>query len=303
MIADDRRVVADAGRDTEAAAVEVHEGDSPVILGFPHTGTGLPRAVREALNERGRELTDTDWHVEQLYAGLLPGATTVRARFHRYLVDANRDPDGTSLYPGQATTGLVPLTDFDGHAIWHERHLPDEAEVRARVLAWHAPYHRALSREIERVRRRHGVAILHDCHSIRSHVPRLFDGRLPDLNIGTDGGSTCDARVERTVVDAVERSSSLSSVLNGRFRGGWTTRRYGRPASGVHAIQMETAQSAYLVAEEAPWTYDEARASTPRAALADALAALERLAPRLAAGARERGLDLPSLSSSGDQQG
>ena len=289
MISDDQRIVDAAGRDTEGAAVEVREGDSPVILGLPHTGTGLPNAVREALNERGLELADTDWHVERLYAGLLPGASTVRARFHRYLVDANRDPDGTSLYPGQATTGLVPLTDFDGHAIWREGHLPDEAEVRARVLAWHAPYHRALSRQIERVRRRHGVAILHDCHSIRSRVPRLFDGCLPDLNVGTDGGTTCDARVERAVVEAAGRAPSLSSVLNGRFRGGWTTRRYGRPASGVHAIQMETAQSAYLMAEEAPWTYDDERAERLRATLADALGALEALAPRLAGEVRGDG--------------
>ena len=280
MIDDDDRIVRGAGVDTEDAAVEVRPGDSPVVLGLPHTGAGLPDAVRAALNGRGLELADTDWHVERLYADLLPGATTVRARFHRYVVDANRDPDGSSLYPGRATTDLIPVTDFDGEPIWHVGREPDDAATRSLVRAWHAPYHRALAREIDRVRERHGVAILYDCHSIRSVVPRLFDGRLPDLNVGTDGGATCDARVEAAVVGAA-RASGLSWVLNGRFRGGWTVRRHGRPADGVHAVQMELAQSSYLVAERAPWTYDGARAAGLRDTLGRALAALEALAPRL----------------------
>ncbi len=280
MIDDDDRIVRGSGDDTSEAAVEVRAGDSPVVLGLPHTGTGLPDAVRAALNARGRELVDTDWHVERLYADLLPGATTVRARFHRYAIDANRDPEGSSLYPGRATTDLIPLTDFDGEPIWCEGHEPDAGRVGSRVRAWHAPYHRALAREIERTHERHGIAILYDCHSIRSSVPRLFEGRLPDLNVGTDGGATCDPLVEAAVV-AAATDSGLTWVLNGRFRGGWTVRRYGRPADGVHAIQMELAQSTYLVAEAAPWTYDEARADRLRDTLARALAALEALAPRL----------------------
>ena len=280
MIDDDDRIVRGAGADTEDAAVEVRPGDSPVVLGLPHTGTGLPEAVRAALNGRGLELADTDWHVERLYADLLPGATTVRARFHRYVVDANRDPDGSSLYPGQATTDLIPVTDFDGRPIWHAGREPDDERTRSLVRDWHAPYHRALAREIDRVRDRHGVAILYDCHSIRSGVPRLFEGRLPDLNVGTDGGATCDARVEAAVVGAA-RASGLTWVLNGRFRGGWTVRRHGRPADGVHAIQMELAQSSHLVAERAPWTYDGARAAALRGTLGRALAALEGLAPHL----------------------
>ena len=258
--------------------VEVEQGDSPVILGLPHTGTWLPDDILARLNERGRTLADTDWHIHQLYAGLLPGATTVRATFHRYVIDANRGPEDESLYPGQNTTGLVPFTDFDGQPIWTEE--PSPEDVAGRLARFHAPYHAALSAEIERVRAKHGVAILYDCHSIRSRIPWLFDGVLPDLNIGTDGGRTCAPEVEAAVVRAAE-GSGRSFVLNGRFRGGWTTRHYGRPEDGIHAVQMELAQSSHLTEEIPPFRLDAARADALRPVLAAALSELAALAPTL----------------------
>ena len=256
-------------------AVEVIRGDGPVVLGLPHTGTDLPDEVRADLNDRGRELADTDWHIERLYDGLLPGATTVRATFHRYVIDANRAPSDESLYPGQNTTGLVPLTDFDGEPIWTRA--PGPEEIAHRRDAFHAPYHAALAAELERVKARHGVAILYDCHSIRSRIPFLFDGTLPDFNVGTDGGRTCAPEVEAAVFDGC----GPSRVLNGRFKGGWTTRHYGRPAMGVHAIQMELAQSLYLSAEAPPWSYDPDRAEPVRRRLAAILHRLADLAPTL----------------------
>lgn len=263
-----------------APPVEVRRGDGPVVLGLPHTGTHLPADVAADLNARGRALADTDWHVERLYDGLLPGATTVRATVHRYAIDANRDPAGASLYPGQNTTGLVPETDFDGAPIWTRP--PDAAEIDRRRAAFHAPYHAALAAEVARVRARHGVAILHDCHSIRSRIPFLFDGRLPDFNIGTNGGTTCDPRVRAAVEAVCAAAPGYTSVTDGRFRGGWTTRHYGRPADGVHAIQMELAQSTYLAAESPPWDYDAAKAQRLRRVLRDILGALADLAPKLA---------------------
>lgn len=259
--------------------VQVQRGDSPVILGLPHTGTWLPDAIHTALNERGRVLADTDWHVERLYDGLLPGATTVRATFHRYVIDANRGPEDESLYPGQNTTGLVPLTDFDGLPIWDTP--PDAADVAARLAAYHAPYHAALQAEVARVRAAHGVAILFDCHSIRSVIPFLFDGVLPDFSIGTAGGKSCDPRIEAATLRLCQ-ASGRSTVLNGRFKGGWTTRHYGNPAAGVHAIQMELAQSSHLATEHPPFAYEADRAAGLRATLAGLLAALADLAPALA---------------------
>ena len=256
--------------------VEMVKGDGPVILAMPHTGTWLPDNVRANLNARGKELADTDWHIDQLYDGLLPGATIVRATFHRYLIDANRDPLGASLYPGQNTTGLVPLTDFDGEPIWIDP--PDEAEIAARREAFHAPYHDALAGEMARVRAAHGCAVLYDCHSIRSRIPFLFEGLLPDFNIGTNDGATCAPEIEATAHRICSAADGFATVLNGRFKGGWTTRHYGRPREGWHAIQMELSQRTYLAAEAAPWTYAPDKAEPVRAVFRTLLAALDRFA-------------------------
>jgi N-formylglutamate deformylase len=260
---------------------EVVAGDGPVVLGLPHTGTWLPDDVRARLNGTGQGLADTDWHVHELYAGLLPGATTVRATFHRYLIDANRAPDDASLYPGQNTTGLCPTTDFDGRPIWRAGAAPGPAEVAERLAAFHAPYHAALAAEIARVQALHGVAILYDCHSIRSRIPFLFDGTLPDFNLGTADGASCAPAVEAAALAICRAATGHGYVANGRFKGGWTTRHYGRPEDGVHAIQMELAQSTYLAAEEPPWTLDPDRVAEMRQHLGALLATLAALAPEL----------------------
>lgn len=261
--------------------VETRRGASPVILAFPHTGTEVPPDIAARLNPEGATLRDTDWHIHRLYDGLLADATTVRATFHRYCIDANRDPAGTSLYPGQNTTGLVPTTNFDGAPIWHAGQGPSEADVAERVRRFHAPYHVALAAEIERVKALHGVAILYDCHSIRSTIPFLFEGRLPDFNIGTDGGQTCDPAIERIAGETCGAAEGYSSILNGRFRGGWTTRHYGRPAAGVHAIQMELAQATHLASEAPPFDLDPKRARPLRAVLQTLLSRIEAAAPSL----------------------
>lgn len=262
--------------------VEVVRGTGPLVLGLPHTGTWMPPAVLERLNDTGRLLADTDWSIDRLYAGLLPGVTTVRATFHRYLIDANRGPDDASLYPGRNTTGLCPLTDFEGTPIWREGEEPGADEVAERLAGFHAPYHAALADEIARVRAAHGVAILFDCHSIRSEIPFLFEGTLPDFNIGTSHGTTCAPVVEAAVLAICRAADGYTYVDNGRFTGGWTTRHYGRPDEGVHALQMELAQSTYI--EEAPpWTWLPERADRMREHLAAILANLEELAPTLVA--------------------
>ena len=277
--------------------VEVKRGDSPVILGFPHTGTELPATIRERLNENGRLLADTDWHLHTLYAGLLPDATTVRATFHRYVIDANRDPTGTSLYPGQNTTGLVPSTDFDGKPIWRAGQEPTGDEVAARLATFHGPYHAALSTEIARVKAIHGAVVLYDCHSIRSRIPFLFEGTLPDFNVGTgaprtvpqkhqprllkemgrwDYPGTCCEAVEADVRETIRAAAGYTSVVNGRFKGGWTTRHYGQPEQeNVHAIQMELAQSTYLTTEAPPFAYDAKKAEAVRAHLKTILIRLD----------------------------
>jgi formiminoglutamase len=263
------------------AVFETHQGISPVILAFPHTGTDVPAAIWERLNDNGRLLADTDWHIHKLYDGLLPDVTTVRATFHRYVIDANRDPAGISLYPGQNTTGLIPQTDFDGKAIWKDRQAPTGADIALRLAGFHAPYHAALAAEIARVKAIHGVAIVYDCHSIRSLIPFLFEGRLPDFNVGTDMGRTCARAIETATYDICAKADGYTSILNGRFKGGWTVRNYGRPDTGVHAIQMELAQISHLASEAPPFAYDEDKAARLRVHLKDILHRIAALAATL----------------------
>ncbi len=261
-------------------AVEQITGNGTVILGQPHGGTYVPEDVHEKLNDLGRGLSDTDWHIGRLYDGLADDLTIVRATVHRFVIDANRDPSGASLYPGQNTTGLCPTTDFDGRPIWQDGMEPDAEEVERRRKEFHAPYHQALEAEIARVKSLHGFAILYDCHSIRSDIPFLFESRLPVFNTGTNGGTTCASIIERTVAQASQEAEPSSHVLNGRFKGGWTTRYYGQPDQGVHAIQMELAQRSYMT-EHPPWNYDAARADHIRPHLRTILERLNGLDPSL----------------------
>ncbi|WP_288804715.1 N-formylglutamate deformylase [uncultured Novosphingobium sp.] len=236
----------------------LHRGEAPLIVAFPHVGTDLadvgPLFRSEWLARR-----DADWWVDELYAfARALGATTIAARVSRSVIDLNRDPSGASLYPGQATTELCPTTTFDGEPLY-KGDTPDEAEIARRRTLWFDPYHGALRSEIARLHALHGKVVVYDAHSIRSNVPRLFDGELPQFNIGTNLGQTCDPALSAAVVD-VCKASGFSHVLDGRFRGGWTTRHYGEPASGVHAIQMELAIRGYMDEPEAP---DEANWPLP----------------------------------------
>lgn len=224
----------------------VERREAPLILSFPHTGTEIPPDIEADLASGWRARKDTDWWVDRLYAfarGL--GATFVHTAVSRTVIDVNRDPTGLSLYPGQNTTELVPTTTFDGEPLWAPGRKPDPTEIERRTHAYHAPYHVALAGEISRLRSRHATVVLYDCHAIRSVVPRLFPGELPVLNIGTNGGAACDIDLAEPIA-AIACASRYSSVIDGRFKGGYITRRYGCPQDGVHAVQMEIACRGYL---------------------------------------------------------
>lgn len=226
---------------------ELAQADGPLIFSVPHAGTDLPPDIAARLTDHARTLPDTDWHVEQLY-DFAPAleATVIRANVSRYVIDLNRPPEDVSLYPGQATTGLCPPIEFDGTPIYRDGTEVKADEVALRRETYWRPYHEALAREIARAKKRHGYALLFDCHSIASRVPRLFDGVLPDLNLGTVKGESCApglaARIAR-----VMQESGLTHVVNGRFIGGHITRHFGRPADHVHAVQMEKGQDCHLM--------------------------------------------------------
>ena len=246
--------------------ISITRGDLPLVLAQPHSGTWMPDSIHRRLNSLGHQISDTDWHVPRLYAGLLDNVTTVTTPVHRYVVDANRNPSDESLYPGQNTTGLCPLTTFDGESIYLEGQQPSKDETENRQRQFHQPYHDAIQQELERVRQKHGYAILYDCHSIRSVVPYLFEDVLPDFNIGTNNGVTCAKELALAVEKTCHSASQYKTVSNARFKGGWTTRHYGQPDKGYHAIQMELAQSTYML-EKAPWTYLDNQASLLRPVL------------------------------------
>lgn len=238
--------------------ITVRPGQSPLLLSVPHAGTDIPVDMEDRLVSRELAISDADWHMDRVYAFASEfDATVIRTSISRTVIDVNRDPSGASLYPGQATTDLVPTLTFDGVPLYKAGQEPDPNEVARRRAAYFDPYHAALRNELTRLRALHPRVVLFDCHSIRSVAPRLFEGELPVFNIGTNNG----ASAEPALTELIRRlcaESGETLVVNGRFRGGWITRRYGQPSEGVHAVQMELAQRIYMD-EKRPGSFEPAR--------------------------------------------
>jgi N-formylglutamate deformylase len=250
----------------------VERRDSPLIVSIPHAGVDLA-GFEPAFVDPWLARKDADWRLDELYDFLDSlGATVVRTSVSRSIIDVNRDPSGASLYPGQATTELCPTTTFDGEPLYHAGQAPEAADIDTRRRLYFDPYHAALSDEIARLRQTFKRVALFDAHSIHSRIPRLFDGELPLFNLGTNSGKSCSPAM-REAVSAILRSLGQSMVVDGRFKGGWITRVYGKPGRGVEALQLELACRAYMQEPERPapdsWPapIDEARARSTRATL------------------------------------
>jgi N-formylglutamate amidohydrolase len=243
--------------------------DSPVLISIPHAGLEVPTEILSRFTPEARLLADTDWHVDRLY-DFAPamGCSMLTARYSRYVIDLNRPPDDANLYPGRDTTGLVPVDTFAGQPIYIDDMTPDMAETFGRIDGFWRPYHDKIAQALDAIRARHGYAILWEAHSIRSQVPRLFDGRLPDLSFGTVGGRACAESLADIVTTAASHPSgaAYSQTRDGRFKGGYNTRHYGRPKDNIHAIQLEIAQATYMD-ERPPFPFDEPKADQLRASL------------------------------------
>ena len=225
----------------------LHRGTAPLLISLPHDGTAVPADIAVRLTDSARRVPDTDWHVSKLYDFARElGASMIVPEYSRYVIDLNRPEDDVSLYPGQNTTGLCPHVQFSGEPVYLEGQGPDETEVASRIERYWRPYHLALAGELQRIHARHGRAGLWEGHSIRSVVPFLFEGRLPDLNLGTAGGVSCSHGLQRRLVNVLEGQSDYSFAVNGRFKGGYITRHYGEPANGIDAVQLELAQINYM---------------------------------------------------------
>ena len=246
---------------TPDATYTLSLGTLPILISIPHLGTELPAELAAQMNPEAALLQDTDWHLDQLYAfAHHMGASVLQAKVSRYAIDLNRPPSGESLYPGQITTGLCPAHTFHGEPLYPQGAEPDATEQARRLETYWKPYHGALEQEIARLKALHGAVLLWDAHSIASVLPRLFEGKLPDLNLGTNSGQSCAPAIIDSVA-AVAAASRFSHVVNGRFKGGYITRHYGRPGQHVHGLQLEMSQALYMD-EAAPFDYLECRAAS-----------------------------------------
>lgn len=248
-------------------------GRVPLLISMPHPGLNLTPVVRGGLVDEAVSLPDTDWHIPRLYDFAHDlGASTLAAEYSRFVIDLNRPSDDTPLYAG-ATTGLYPSTLFEGDPLFKEGQLPSKEERATYLEQIWTPYHDTLRNELERLREEFGYALLFDAHSIRGHIPHLFDGRLPDFNLGTFNGASCDPELEKRVEAVCAGAKSYSHVLNGRFKGGHITRHYGNPAEHIHAVQLELAQSTYME-EFVPFHYRTDLADPTRTVLKQLLESL-----------------------------
>jgi N-formylglutamate deformylase len=242
--------------------VELKKGSVPLLVSIPHCGTGLPEDILSSMTPAALELADTDWHVDRLYDFALSlGASVLKPAYSRYLIDLNRPADNSNLYPGANSTGLCPTSDFAERPLYHPGAEPGEAEIDRRLHNFWQPYHDQLQAELKRLRETHGIALLFEAHSIRSVVPRLFEGKLPDLNVGSADGCSCSRSLLDRIESLLESQIAYSYVVDGRFKGGYITRAYGAPDAGVHAVQMELSQSLYMQ-EQLPFEYLPAKAET-----------------------------------------
>jgi N-formylglutamate deformylase len=259
----------------------LNRGTAPLLVSMPHTGTDIPEDLRGDYVARALAAEDTDWHLPRLY-NCLPalGASVLRPRYSRYVIDLNRPPDDTPMYPGASNTELCPTRFFSGEPLYLPGREPGPVERQRRLAIYWEPYHRMLREELDRIKADYGYVLLWDAHSIRSEIPWLFEGVLPDLNIGTADGCSADPAIAQAVAQAASRYGDVSHVVDGRFKGGFITRHYGNPAEHVHAIQLEMCQSLYM-GENSPFRYNDALAQGVQPVIRDmmsaALAACEAL--------------------------
>ncbi len=226
---------------------DFHQGNTPLLISIPHGGTDCPPQIYGRLTDNARKFPDTDWHVARLYNFAKDiGASIIEAKYSRYVVDLNRPPNGAQLYPGQRETSICPLTDFAGTALYKENQSPQAHEISERITEYWQPYHQKIQSALNDAKQQFGYTVLWDAHSIHSTIPGLFDGKLPDFNLGTADGSACPQTIANALQQIAQTSQIFSSVLNGRFKGGHITRHYGRPAERVIAVQLELAQCCYM---------------------------------------------------------
>lgn len=246
--------------------IEVTQGSLPIVLGIPHSGTDLPDDIADRLNETGLEMAETDWHIDRLYNGLGMDFSVVRTSVHRYVLDVDHPPASPEPFPWLNASGLFPLTDRNGSAIYRENAAPDPSEMAQWIERFHLPYHAAISRELARVKAKHGIALLFDCHSIRSSYPQKDASKYPDFNIWTNLSKSCAPSMERSIYTRCRSAQTFETILSAGTNGGWSVLKHGRPARNTHAMRLELAQRSYMD-EAPPWHWRPDKAERMRSVL------------------------------------
>jgi N-formylglutamate deformylase len=267
---------------TNPEVFKLQQGSTPLLISMPHVGTAIPEDQRARYQPRALQTEDTDWHLERLYGGIAQelGASLIAPHYSRFLIDLNRPPEDTPMYPGASNTELCPTRFFTGEPLYLDGQAPDAAEKLRRRETYWRPYHEALQGELDRLKSQHGYALLFDAHSIKSELPWLFEGQLPALNLGTAEGRSCDAAITASLGALLAGQGAYSSVVNGRFKGGYITRHYGRPDLAQHAVQLEMCWRCYMQ-EDGSYAYDEARAAEVQPLLRQLLIGLLQWRPQL----------------------
>lgn len=246
--------------------IEMTRGNLPIVLGIPHSGTDVPDDIADTLNETGLELAETDWHIDRLYSGLGMDLSVVRTSVHRYALDVDHPPAGSEPFPWLNASGLFPLTDRMGAAIYRENAVPGRQEMAERIERFHVPYHAAISEELARLKAEHGVALLFDCHSIQSINPQDGILKCPDFNIWTNLSKSCSPSMEKSVYTRCKAAQNFETALSAGTNGGWSVLKHGKPERNTHAMRLELAQRSYMD-EAPPWQWRPDKAERMRSVL------------------------------------
>ncbi len=247
----------------------------PIILSVPHCGTDFPDEIRnDYVPEMMAAPDDTDWFVHQLYNFATElGITIIHAKYSRWAIDLNRDPESAPLYDdGRIITGLTTTTDFFGKSIYiSDDRIPDQKEVERRLTEYYWPYYNKIQDLLDERLATFGKALLWDAHSIRHFVPTIRKEIFPDMILGNNDETTAHPELIETALHGLT-SGKFGVNHNTPFKGGHITRYFGKPEQNIHALQLEMNKILYMDDEER--NFHEERANEMRAVLKPTFEAL-----------------------------
>lgn len=240
----------------------------PVILSVPHSGVEFPDELKaHYYPEMTAQPDDTDWFVHDLY-NFAPelGITVIHAKYSRWVIDLNRDPESKPLYDdGRIITALVPTTDFLGNEIYiDKKFVPNDQETERRLEHYYWHYYQKIGSLLAERLAEFGQVLLWDAHSIRRFVPTIRNEPFPDLILGDTDEKSARKEIIEIALNSL-KAGKYGVNHNTPFKGGHITRYFGKPQMQVHALQLEMAKTNYMNDDEL--VFNESRAEEMRKVL------------------------------------